>query len=291
LVYLFSFLGALSYALASVLQQTAAYEAPPEHNMNLGLMTYLIKRKVWLAGITFDGLGYVLQAVALNFGPLSLVEPLFVTGLLFALPLGAAIKRRMLNRMEWFGGIAVTAGLATFVRVTQPKEGNYSISPTLWIGFGAVVVFMALLAWLIGKTGRGAWQAVAIGMACGIAFSFGTSLTKYLTDVLSSGGVSSVIANPALYALIVDGAISMLMSQSAFQAGPLQSSLPALTVSEPVVSSLVGVTLFHEHIDSGVSVVTIAVAMALVITAGIVILARQDSRGQTGASETVVPAG
>lgn len=279
MVYLFSLLGALSYAMASVLQQLAAREAPSEKSMSIGLMTYLIRRKVWLAGITFDGLGYCLQAVALAFGPLSLVEPLFVTGLLFALPLGAAIKHQMLNRMEWVGAVAVTGGLATFVRVTQPKEGNYNIPIGHWIAFGIVVSAVATIAYFIGKSGQGNWQAVAIGLACGVAFSFGTSLTKYLTTVWSDHGVMAVIDNPALYVLILDGALSMLMSQSAFQAGPLQSSLPALTVSEPVVSSIVGVWLFHERIDSGDVTIFLAIASAIIVTIGIVILARQDDRG------------
>ena len=48
---LFALLTALCNGAASVLQRIAASSAPPERALHLSLFAYLIRRKVWLAGI------------------------------------------------------------------------------------------------------------------------------------------------------------------------------------------------------------------------------------------------
>ena len=66
----------------------------------------------------------------------------------------------------------------------------------------------------------------------------------------------------------------MVVSQSAFQAGPLQASLPVLTITEPLVASVIGLAAFHEHVAMhGVRGVAEG-ASVLVLAAGVVFLAR-----------------
>src|SRR5437879_7750313 len=71
--------------------------------------------------------------------------------------------------------------------------------------------------------------------------------------------------------------VGLLLVQSAFQAGPLRLSLPALTAVEPVASSAVGVILFSEHIRSDpVALAYEALAAALVVF-GIWVLGRSPT--------------
>ena len=52
------------------------------------------------------------------------------------------------------------------------------------------------------------------------------------------------------YALVVLGALGFVVNQRAFQAGSLTASLPTLTVVEPVVAAIVGVTMLHETVPT-----------------------------------------
>ena len=78
---------ALLFALGTVLQQKAALDEPPVGSSS-GLLLRIARRPVWLAGIAADGLGFVTPAAALGTGDLAVVQPLLVTTLVFALPLG-----------------------------------------------------------------------------------------------------------------------------------------------------------------------------------------------------------
>ena len=61
--------------------------------------------------------------------PLLVVQPLLVTALLFALPLGAVLARRRLCVRDWAAAFAVAAGLAVFLVVANPDVALSERSP------------------------------------------------------------------------------------------------------------------------------------------------------------------
>src|SRR5439155_1969320 len=121
------------------------------------LLGRLLRNPGWVLGLGCDVLGYLLQFVALGHGPLVVVQPLLVCGLLFALPLGAAWAGRRLGRRDWVAALMVCVGLAVFLTVAGPRSGHNNVRPLVWIlllatSGGAV---LALVAW---SRGRLAWQ-------------------------------------------------------------------------------------------------------------------------------------
>ena len=71
---LFALLTALFNGLASVLQRIAASTAPASKALHLSLLGYLVKHRVWLAGIAMVVVAAVCQAIALATGPVALVQ-------------------------------------------------------------------------------------------------------------------------------------------------------------------------------------------------------------------------
>src|ERR1700730_8603898 len=82
---------AFMFALSNVLEQREAEQLPDDESLRAGLLVRLVRRPLWLLGFGADVSGYVCHAAALAFGSLVFVQPLLVTGLLFALLLRAAI--------------------------------------------------------------------------------------------------------------------------------------------------------------------------------------------------------
>jgi len=74
-----------SFGVAAALQHRQAQLAPKSADLSFRLLARLAGRPLWLAGIALAALAYGLQALALAFGPLSLVAPIVATDLLFAL--------------------------------------------------------------------------------------------------------------------------------------------------------------------------------------------------------------
>ena len=266
---------ALMYALASVFQHRGTAGEPAAESIELGLLVRLARSRIWLFGVACDVAGYVLQFVALGHGPIVMVQTLLVSGLLFALPLGAALSGRRLASSDWIGTVAVCAGLAVFLAVAAPAAGNSNPGSPSWAVLLCVVVLGAagLVSWGRGPASRR--RAVALGSAAGLVYGGAAALTKTTAHILDRG-LLDVFLHWQLYALAVLGVGGMLLAQSAFQAGALDLSLPALTVVDPIVSIVIGVAAFRESVDTS----PLALAAELValgsMVVGVIVLARNE---------------
>jgi drug/metabolite transporter (DMT)-like permease len=264
------------YAFASVLQQRGASAQPPEQALRLTLLGRLLLNPLWVLGLGCDVAGYGFQFLALGHGTLVVVQPLLVTGLLFALPLGAAWAGRRLKRRDWAAAVLVCAGLAVFLTVANPASGHADVRPFVWVlllasAAGAVVLFV------VSSLGRVAWQrAVLLSAAAGIVYGTTAALTKTSSHLLDDGLIH-LLAHWQPYALLVAGIGGMVIAQSAFQAGSLDSSLPTMTVVDPVVSIVIGAVAFGESIAAGPGDLAAEVIALVVMSCGVFLLARSEA--------------
>ena len=274
---------ALLYALKSVLQQKAAAAAPMEQSLKPGLLVHLASRPLWLAGTATDGLAFGLHFLALRFGSLTLVQPLLVTSLLFALPLGAAFSGMRVTSRHWIGAVEVCIGLVVFLLAASPEAGDAYGDGERWavVGIGAAVIIGAILAFAPKEPG--AARAAALAVAAGLSYAVIAGLLKATSEALD-GGLGNALTSWEPYALAVSGALGLLLGQSAFQAGPLAASLPLLIALDPVASIGLGAVAFGEQLATGpVEIVLQVVALAIVIT-GVFTLGRSEAEMLTEAS-------
>jgi drug/metabolite transporter (DMT)-like permease len=267
-------LAGLSYASAAVLQQRVAAEQAPELSLRPRLLLELVRRPLWLLGIAFDVGAYLLEAGALATGTVVTVAPLLVSGLLFALPLSTIGSTRRVTRREWFPAIAVTGGLAVFVVVGSPEGDRSTASLGGWIAAGTFVAVVtgSLVALAVRSTGSR--RALYLGIATGTLYGLTAVLTKATVDLFDDG-VLQVFGHWQLYALLAASLVGLLLNQSAFQAGHVAASLPAIAVTNPVLSSVFAITLFGEHLDaSGPLAVSVTAVSIVAMVVGTVALAR-----------------
>jgi drug/metabolite transporter (DMT)-like permease len=267
---------AVLYALASVLQHRGAMAQPDDQSLKVGLLVRLARQPAWLTGLACDVGGYVLQFVALGHGPIIVVQTLLVCGLLFALPIGAAWSGRRLDRKDWIGAFLVCAGLACFLGVADPAAGRDDASTGSWVVLlvTVAVLALALTAASLGPDARR--RAVLLAGATGVVYGAAAALTKTSAHLLGHGLVP-LVTNWQPYALVVFGAAGMLLSQSAFQAGVLDFSLPTMTVADPIASIAIGAVVLREAISSSPAAITIEVVSLLAMSGGVWLLARFEA--------------
>ncbi len=265
---------AMLYALASVLQQRAAGEAPADRSLRLRLLVGLVARPLWLIGIVADGAGFVLQFVALDHGSLVLVQPLLVSGLLFALPLGAALTHRSLSPSEWLGSAATVAGLALFLVVASPAPGRDEASNVTWAITGACTLVPIALMIAFSRSTGGALKAGLLAAAGGVFYGLAAALTKVTAEDFHSGIVRTFTTAWEPYALVISAVVAMVVVQSAFQAGPLRWSLPTLTVVDPVVSIVIGALALGERISTRGAAPALEIIGLVAMAGGVFLVAR-----------------
>jgi len=247
--FAFALGAALLFAVASVLQQRAASEAPGKETLHPGLMWHLVRRPMWLVGYVADWIAFGLQALALGAGSLLVVQPLLVTGLLFSLPFSARWSGRRLGRHDWIAAIALCAGLGSFLLLGNPTGGRNRAPFVDWAIAGGLVAGIGAVAVVLARRRRGAPRATLLALATGVAYGLTAGLTKTSVSLLGDGLVA-FFTHWEPYALVVFASGGMWLNQAAFQAGELKASLPALDVGEQIVAATIGVTVLREHLQA-----------------------------------------
>jgi drug/metabolite transporter (DMT)-like permease len=265
---------ALLFALGTVLQQRAGMDEP-EGGSDSGLLLRMARRPVWLAGIAADALGFVGQAVALSIGRLAIVQPLLVSSVVFALPLGARITGQRVSRADIGAAVLVVAALITFLTIADPSGGRDDAPFGDWlIAFAVSAAVVAPLFLAARRVGPGR-RAALLGIGAGVLFGLSAALTKAVTDQLGEDALG-VLVHWQLYALIAVGYISLTLNQLALSTGVLAPAVATSMAFDPITSVVLGVTLLEESIHQ-TTLGVIATLFALVAAlAGIAILSRSQ---------------
>lgn len=295
MTYLLAVLAACANATSSVLQRKAGRRVPQGQNLSLRLIGSLLHQPVWFGGILAVTVGFLLQAAALGNGQLSVVEPVLVLELPFTLLLATRVFHARLHRREWGAVAAMSAGLAGLLYALSPAAGNpKGVRWYAWvIGIGVNLAFVAAMtAWgRRGPAGRGpdtgqssALQAAVLAVGAGAAFGLTAALIKGMTSTFSRG-IGVLLTSWQLYAMIAAGVGAMFLVQSAMNAGRLVAAQPGLTLTDPVVSVLWGVLVFHEQVRTGWFLL-LAVTGGVIIAGAVVVLARSPLlSGESGQEE------
>lgn len=262
---------ALLLALTSVVQQRAASTVPHHKSLRPGLVGELVRHPLWLLGVVTDVGAYLLQFLALRRGTLLVVQSTLVTGLLFALPLGAACSHRRLSRSDWLGTVAVVTGLVVFLVSAGPERGRGQPSAAGWAVLLAVVGVGVVSLVALAPAGPSKVRALSLGTACGVLFGLNAALTKACGLLLDNG---HLLGSWQLWVLVGSAAFGFLLSQSAFQAGPLEASLPVLTISDPLVSAAIGLGILHERIATSSPALAAELGGVTAMVVGVFLLAR-----------------
>ncbi len=260
------------FALASAVQQRTA-AVPDGPGGSLRLVGALARSPRWWAGTLADTGGYVAQAAALALGSLLLVQPLLVTTVLFALPLGARWAGRRLGRADWGWAAVLVVALAAFVVTGEPTAGADAAGWRDWLPAWAVLGAAGGACLLGAALRRGTPRAVLLALTTGLAYGLAAALTKGVVDLLGDG-VTAVLTSWSTWLLAAALLGGTLVQQAAFQAGPLGASLPAATVGEPVVGAALGIAVLGERLRAGGAEWVLVAVLVAAMVAATVALAR-----------------
>jgi hypothetical protein len=275
---------AFFFALAATLQQKGALGMGAVSLGSPSSLLTLAKQKWWLLGTLALLCGYVFQAVALGNGRLAVIQPLLVTTIVFALPLGYFLTNQGIERREIVGAAVVVLGLAVFTVVGQAAEGNDNAPADEWAV--AVVVFSLIAAALFVAGGRGSVvrKAALYGASAGVLFGLSASLCKPTVEILDADGVAGVLESWELYAFAAAGIIAFVVQQVSLATGKLAASVATVSVCNPLVGITIGTLLLDERLAEPTWHKVVAYTGLCVALAGAVVISSSTEGEREGAA-------
>lgn len=236
----------------------------------------LLRNPTWVIGVVLFGLSFLVHLVALGFGAVAIVQPLIVTELVFIPPLAAIISHAVITRKDWAAILAVCAGLAAFILVASPSEGNRTPNATEWIITLVATAILVAALMTVGRRQSDSVRATLFGVAAGLVNALLAILAKGAFET-EHATATDWLTDPLVWLTVVVAFASVWSATLAFRAGPITSSTPAMISVNPIVSTLVAMWLFGEALRiTPISVVLIVVAIVVVV-AGVYILSNSDA--------------
>ena len=186
---LFALLAAFSNALNVVTQHVASI-GDPGHSKGWRFVRYLVSNPLWLFGWVALAGAFVFQALALHNGQMSVVQPLLVTELVFALVLRWLWIHQSIRAVTWWAAALTCVSLALFVAMAEPTRRQ---RPADQRGLGrrpprppaGAAALLALLG-LRGSPGR---RAALLGASTSMLWALVATFIKATTDTLTQFGV------------------------------------------------------------------------------------------------------
>ena len=260
---------------AAVQHQEANAVAPGGH---ASLLLRLARRPLWLLGIAADGGAIALQAVAFGFGSVPLVQSLLVSGLPLAALLSALLQRRRMYRHEVLGTLLCAPGIALLAPALSSSPSGHDPSRATALVAGIVVAAVSVP--LIALRSQRRFGGLYAGTAAGCVTGAGSVLLAVIAGRV--GHWSELFGSWAVYVGVAVGVLGLLLAQIAFQTGDIGAPLAALTITEPLVATVLAVTVLKDHLPGSAGAVTAALAGASLCAVGVLVLCRSGQRLPVG---------
>ena len=291
---LLAILAAICFALAATLWQRATVAAGISAGRPQGFVG-LLTNWVWLLGLIAQTLGVLLQAAALDRGRVAVIQPLLVTTIIWAMPLGYFLTNQTIKRRHILGAAIVVVGLAVFASVGDPAGGVDDAPTSDWLSAFLVIGAACAALLLFSRRGGLSTKAAVFGTTAGILYGVSATLMKPVVENLDSNGFAAVLESWELWVMAVTGIVGFYLQQLSLATGRLVTSVATVSVANPVVSVLLGVLVLQERLDQPPAwhAVVAVGALAVALLGAVVVASASEEEKEEGAAGqgSAAPAG
>ncbi|MEC4764035.1 DMT family transporter [Mycobacterium sherrisii] len=237
------------YGAASVLQAVAArsVEAGGTSGVDAALLLRAIRQWRYLAGIGLDGLGFLLQVLALRLVPIYVVAAALAASIAVTALVSVWVLSARLSRAEWTAIGVVCASLAALAAAAGPGHFRHGPAGLGWALIGVVAALFlggATAGWLPDRA-----RALALGLAASTGFGVVEIGVRLLDEIDPTK--AAFYTDPALYAAAGGGLAGFLLFTSALQRGSVTTTVAAMVVGETIAPALVGVVWLGDTARAG----------------------------------------
>lgn len=236
-------------------------------------MAGLLTSRRWLGSIGVIALGAAIHIAALALAPVSIVQPVGV----LAIPFAVVIDARRHGRRPAagvIGAVALTvAAVTVFVLLAASDGHNAPHIDAVDIGVaGALLTLPALALAALGAVGPRRLRCLAWAGAGAVVYGLASALLRADTMLIAQG---DTFRGPVLWFTLAVGAALLgggWAIQQAHANGPPEIILACLTVVDPIIAVVFGLAFLGEGTRLGPVNLGTMVAAAVVATAGVVML-------------------
>lgn len=246
----------------------------------------LLRDPAWLVGAVLLGAAILLQMGSLTFAPLMVVQPIGVTALVFTALLTAIVLKRAPSRQVIVAIAICVLGVAAFVTVAAAVSTQHAITDVqltaVLIVLASVLVATGVI-WFVGRH-RAAPPIVWVLLG-GIYSAFVATLGKTVIMRVQAAlqgrklefDVENLLTIVCILGIGIAGGLSVYFVQRAHASNRPEVVVAGLTVVDPAVAVVLGITILGEASDAPAWAMIAFVVAGAVAIGGVFALSRAES--------------
>ncbi|MEV0265370.1 hypothetical protein AB0I49_29100 [Streptomyces sp. NPDC050617] len=192
----------------------------------------------FMVGTVLDFIGFALGALAARLLPLFLSQTVISANLVITAVLSIKLLGIRLTRPEWASIAVVCSALVLLATAAGHEGGGSSSTTTHWWLLLISVVLMA--GGTVAVRMLGSRAAILAGLLSGLGFG-ALGVGVRVLNGIDPFDLPTLLADPALYAILVAGIGGMYLHTVALQIGSVNGATAALVVGETVLPGAIGV--------------------------------------------------
>ncbi|ROR41950.1 hypothetical protein [Kitasatospora cineracea] len=243
----------------------------------------------FILGTVLDFIGFGLGALAARLLPLFLSQTIISANLVITAVLSVKLLGLRLRQLEWLS-IGVLCGALVLLAVAAGPEGGHEAARAfhwaLLIGSAVLIAGGSLIVRRLGSSG-----AIVAGLLSGLGFG-ALGIGVRILDGVQPFALGALLADPALYAVLVGGLGGMYLHTVALQIGSVNGATAALVVGETVVPGAVGVLWLGDSSRAGLGWLAVSgFVLAVVSAVGVAYFGEEGGALHAAAEEEKTSAG
>ncbi|MCM2417874.1 hypothetical protein [Streptomyces sp. RKAG293] len=237
----------------------------------------------FMLGTVLDFIGFGLGALAARLLPLFLSQTVISANLVITAVLSIRMLGIRLSRPEWISIGVVCSALVLLATAAGPEGSGHTARATHWWLLAAAVTIIGAGSLLVRRLG--ARGAILAGLLSGLGFG-ALGVGVRVLDGVDPFDLPTLLADPALYAILVAGIGGMYLHTVALQIGSINGATAALVVGETVVPGILGVLWLGDTSRDGFGWVAVA-GFVLAVTGAVAVAWYGQPEGADAAEPAV----
>ncbi|HOC12935.1 MAG TPA: hypothetical protein PLL50_11115 [Propionicimonas sp.] len=257
-------------------------------SMGLRQVLALLTNRRWLLGLLTVGLGASLHIVGLMLAPVTVVQPVGILAVPWAVLLAAKIHHFRPTKVIW-GAVALTIlGIVVFTLFSASTAAPDTELPPARIIVSCLIVFAAggVLGWL-GRFGSPSRRCLMWASGGSFFYGLSSALIKTIAELVRMGNFT---ARPLFWTavafLLVCYLVGGWMVQQGYANGPAEIVVGSMTTTDPIVAVTFGLAVLGEGVLLGGWDAVGMVISGAVAVAGVVVLSKYHPDAQVARPAT-----
>jgi hypothetical protein len=227
----------------------------------------------WLLGTALYGIAILCQLTSLGFAPITVVQPIGVVALVITSIVNSRVSHIELTPPTIRAIVLCVVGVGIFVGFAAVFAEDPGISDEAMIIVLSVLVIVVFLLGLAYLLFRSSFRAIFYVIAAGICFGFVATIAKVTINRFLDGNIDG-LALLALAGILASGGLGAYFVQNAYSIGAPDLVIAGLTVVDPMVAVVIGLTVLGESARTPVWVLFVWLGSAAIAVYGVFQLAR-----------------